>query len=83
MLRSCIGELLVAPRELIPEHKLLSDSEAKKVAKTYGIIPEKFPKILESDAQAIKLAAKAGQLIAINRVDPTGKYVYYRYVVKG
>ena len=74
---------MVAPRELIPEHELLSDSAAKKVAKEYGVTPEKFPKILENDPQALKLNAKAGQLVAIHRIDPTGKYTYYRYVVKG
>lgn len=75
--------LLVAPRELIPQHRLLSESEAKKAAKEYSVQFEKFPKILESDPQATKLGAKQGQLIAIDRVDPTGKYTYYRYVVKG
>lgn len=74
---------MVAPRELIPQHKLLSESEAKKVAKEYGITFEKFPKILESDPQAAKLGAKLGQLIEINRVDPNGKYNHYRYVIKG
>ncbi|MFI5412694.1 MAG: DNA-directed RNA polymerase subunit RpoH/Rpb5 C-terminal domain-containing protein [Candidatus Micrarchaeales archaeon] len=74
---------MVAPRELIPEHKLLSESEAKKVAKLFGIPFEKFPFIFESDPQAAKLGAKSGHLIEIDRVDPTGKYKYYRYVVKG
>lgn len=78
-----VGEPLVSPRELIPEHKLLSESEAKKVAKEFNVPVEKFPKILETDAQVVKLGAKAGQLILIQRVDPTGKYNYYRYVVTG
>ncbi len=72
-----------APRELIPEHKLLSESEAKKVSKEYGIPLEKFPKILESDAQCTKLGAKSGNLVAIHMDDPTGKYTTYRYVVRG
>lgn len=76
-------ELMASPRELIPEHKLLSESEAKKVAKEFGIPMEKFPKILESDVQVMALKATSGQLILIHRVDPTGKYNYYRYVVKG
>lgn len=77
------GELLVAPRELIPPHRILSDSDAKKVAKEYGITFDKFPKILESDPQATILKAKQGQLIEIDRSDPTGKYKHFRYVVKG
>ena len=68
---------------MIPEHKLLSESEAKAVLKKYGIPLEKFPRILESDPQTMKLNAKAGRLVAIYREDPTGKYVYYRYVVRG
>lgn len=72
---------MVAPHNLIPEHKLLSESEAKNTAKKYGIPLDKFPKILDADPQAKKLNAKPGQLIAITREDPTGKYTYYRYVV--
>ncbi len=74
---------MAEPRELIPEHKLLSESEVKAVVKKYGIQLEKFPRILESDPQAQKLNAKAGRLVAIYREDPTGKYIYYRYVVRG
>lgn len=71
------------PFELVPKHELLSESEAKKVAREMEVPFEKFPKIFESDPQAVKLGAKAGSLIAIHRQDPTGKYVAYRYVVKG
>jgi DNA-directed RNA polymerase subunit H len=69
--------------KLIPEHELLSASEAKKIVKKYNVQPEKLPKILESDVQAKKLNAKPGGIIAITREDPTGKYTYYRLVVKG
>jgi DNA-directed RNA polymerase subunit H len=74
---------LVKTPKLIPEHELLSASEAKKVAKKYNAPLEKFPKLLESDPQAKKLNAKPGNLIAIHREDPTGSYTYYRLVVKG
>lgn len=79
----CLVSLLVKTPKLIPEHELLSASEAKKVSKKYDAPLEKFPKILETDPQAKKLGAKPGNLIAINREDPTGKYTYYRLVVKG
>ncbi len=69
--------------ELIPEHELVSSSEASKVSKKFGVPVEKFPKILESDPQVKKIGAKPGQLVAIHREDPTGKYTYYRYVVRG
>ena len=74
---------MAAPRELIPQHKLLSENEAKKVSKEFGIQFEKFPKIFESDPQAQKLGAKSGQLIEIDRQESSHKYKYYRYVVRG
>jgi len=69
--------------KLIPEHRLLSVADAKKAMKKYGTPLEKFPKMIESDPQAKRLGAKPGNLIAIDREDPTGKYTYYRLVLKG
>ncbi|MEM0202167.1 MAG: DNA-directed RNA polymerase subunit RpoH/Rpb5 C-terminal domain-containing protein [Candidatus Micrarchaeaceae archaeon] len=69
--------------DLVPEHELLSESDAKKIAKKFNTPLEKFPKILESDAQAVKLKASAGQLIAVHRNDDGKSYIAYRYVVKG
>ena len=72
---------MVEPLELVPKHALLSESDAKKVADEYGIPLERFPKMLESDSAAVKLGAKAGQLVSIRGSAP--KYVSYRFVVKG
>jgi DNA-directed RNA polymerase subunit H len=74
---------LVSSYTLVPEHSLLSESDAKKVAKKFKIPLEKFPKIPASDPQAQKLKAVPGQLISIKRDDGNGEYVYYRYVIKG
>jgi DNA-directed RNA polymerase subunit H (RpoH/RPB5) len=74
---------LTEPFELIPEHRLLNEKETEKVLKKFNTSLEKFPKIYESDPQAKKLNAKAGQMIEIKRMDPTGEYLYYRVVVKG
>jgi DNA-directed RNA polymerase subunit H (RpoH/RPB5) len=74
---------LVRTPKLIPEHKLLSASDAKKIMQKYNTPLEKFPKINENDPQAKILSAKPGNLIAITREDPTGTYTYYRLVVKG
>ena len=82
MLYSC-GELLVHVPTLIPDHQLLSPAEARKIAKKYNSLLEKFPKIQDSDPQAKKLGARPGDMIAIKRNDPTGSYTYYRLVVKG
>ena len=75
---------MVPPLELIPEHSVLSESEAKKVLAKFSIPLKKLPKILDIDPQVKLLSAKAGDIIAISRKDPTGgKYTYYRVVVKG
>lgn len=66
---------------LLSQHKLLADEEAEKIAKKYKTPLDKFPRILKDDPQALKLNAKPGQLIEIERKDPTGRYTYYRYVV--
>lgn len=77
------GERLVpAPIDLIPKHVIVSASDAKKIAKKFNTVLDKFPKILESDPQVKSIGAKPGDLIAIHRADPTGKYIYYRLVVK-
>ncbi|MCL5434030.1 MAG: DNA-directed RNA polymerase subunit H [Candidatus Marsarchaeota archaeon] len=73
---------MTTPLKIIPEHRLLSDNEAKKVLEKFNISIDKLPKILESDPQVIKLGAKFGQIIEIKRVDPTGTYIYYRTVIK-
>ncbi|MCL5423884.1 MAG: DNA-directed RNA polymerase subunit H [Candidatus Marsarchaeota archaeon] len=74
---------MVSSYTLVPEHSLLSENDAKKVAKKFKISMEKFPKIPASDPQAQKLKAVPGQLISIKRDDGNGEYVYYRYVIKG
>ncbi len=73
---------MVSEYNLIPKHELLSDSDAKAVAKKFNVSIDKFPGILESDPQAMKLKAHQGQLIRIHRNDGTD-YICYRYVVKG
>jgi DNA-directed RNA polymerase subunit H len=77
------GELLIPPLELIPEHSLLSESEAKKVLKKFNVPAKKLPKIFESDPQAKLINAKPGDIIMIDRNDQMGKYAHYRLVVKG
>ncbi len=73
------GELLNSPKLLL-EHKVLSDSDAKKISEKYKVPLNKFPKISSKDPQVLKIEAQAGQLIAINRVEWGKSYVYYRVV---
>ncbi|HUC38544.1 MAG TPA: DNA-directed RNA polymerase subunit RpoH/Rpb5 C-terminal domain-containing protein [Candidatus Acidoferrum sp.] len=68
-----------SPR-LVVKHAVLSSAEANKIAKRFKTTLDKFPKIAESDPQAKKIGAKPGQLVEIKRDDPTGSYLYYRFV---
>lgn len=72
---------MVRPSDLVHEHKLVSEKEAKLIGKTYGVSIDMFPSIYESDPQAKLINAKPGQLIEIN--GPDSKKPYYRYVIKG
>ncbi len=68
--------------DLVAKHELLDEKTTKEVAKKLQTPIGKFPKILKSDPQIVKLNPKLGQLVAIHRNDLTGKYVYYRVVVE-
>ena len=74
---------MVENLKLVLKHRLLSASEAKSASVRLKTPIDKFPKIQESDPQAQALKAKIGDLIEIDREDPTGSYKYYRHVVKG
>ena len=75
--------MVSAPLKLLAKHEILSESEARKVAKRFKTSLDKFPKMLESDPQAAKIGAKPGVLVGIHRREPGGEdYVYYRLVVK-
>ncbi len=69
---------------LVLEHKILSESDAKKISQKYNTPLEKFPRILKSDPsiKTIKEEVKSGQLIEIKRNDNGTKYIYYRYVIE-
>ncbi|MCL5679926.1 MAG: DNA-directed RNA polymerase subunit H [Candidatus Marsarchaeota archaeon] len=73
---------MVFGEDLLIKHELLSESEAKAIAKKLGTTLDKFPKISVNDPQAKKLNAQPGSLIAIYREDPNSSYTYYRYVTK-
>ncbi len=69
--------------ELVPVHELMSDKEVKELLQTLNLTLDGLPKILESDTQAVKLGAKAGQVIKIYRRDGKRENPYYRTVVEG
>ncbi len=72
------GEPLPSSYIFVPKHRILSEEETSKVLKKFGVDKSKLPAILETDAQAVALKAKVGQVIEISREDGS---VYYRCVV--
>ncbi len=77
--------VLLSPKpyfDLVLEHELLSESEAKGVSKRLNTPINKFPRISKEDPRILALKPEAGRLVAIKRNDPTGKYTYYRVVVE-
>ena len=67
---------------MVPKHEILSKKEHEEVLKTYGITPDKLPKILENDSVVQVIKAKKGDIIKITRRSQTaGEAIYYRLVV--
>lgn len=82
------SDLNVLEHNLVPEHHLLSDEEAKKVLDELRITKDQLPKIRRGDA-CIKLLEKIhgpineGRIIKIVRRSATAEaFVVYRLVIK-
>jgi DNA-directed RNA polymerase subunit H len=74
----------ILEHELVPQHILLSEEEAKRVLKRMGISKMQLPWMLASDPVAKALGAKPGDVVMILRKSPTaGVAVAFRYVVRG
>ncbi|MCI0504307.1 DNA-directed RNA polymerase subunit H [Candidatus Micrarchaeota archaeon] len=67
---------------LVPEMKVLSDSEKAKLFAKFGIDEHKLPRMPSKDPGAMALKAAPGNVIRIERDDGTGKYTTYRVVVE-
>ena len=73
---------------LVPEHRLLSPTEAEEVLKKLGIARDKLPKIKTTDAAVRILAAihgeiEPGNIIEVIRDSKTaGTFVVYRLVTE-
>lgn len=69
--------------ELVPEHIILSKSEAEKIIKELNIHPEQLPKIKKDDPVVKAIEAKPGDILKIIRKSPTaGKFITYRLVLE-
>jgi len=74
----------ILEHELVPQHTLLSEEEAKRILKRMGISKMQLPWMLASDPVAKALGAKPGDVVMILRKSPTaGVAVAFRYVVRG
>ena len=77
-------EIDISKHELVPKHSIVSEKGKREILKKYGVSLRQLPRILSSDPMVIKLGAKPGDIIRIERKSPTaGKTIYYRVVVKG
>lgn len=66
---------------LVPPMTIISETEKKNLLKKYGISEANLPKMKDSDPAAKKLGAQPGDVVKIERDDPTGKYNYYRLII--
>ncbi len=71
----------VLNHELVPRHEILSDAEAKKIMKKYGLVEKQLPYLLIHDPVAKAVCAKPGQIVKVTRDSPTsGVVVTYRLI---
>ena len=84
------SEFNVLEHEMVPEHHLLSEDQAKAVLKGYGIGKEQLPKIRKSDPcvkvleEIEDVVIKEGRVIKVVRINPvSGVSIAYRVVIRG
>lgn len=71
----------ILKHQLVPEHVILSEEEAKKVLEEMKIHAEQLPRIRTDDPVVKAIGAKEGDILKIIRESPTaGKFVTYRIV---
>jgi DNA-directed RNA polymerase subunit H len=72
----------ITKHQLVPKHSVLADSKKEKLFKEFNISSRQLPKIIVDDPAIIKLDAKAGDVILIERDSKTsGVTKYYRVVI--
>jgi|GEM_PF-3476910 len=65
---------------LVPKFSKLTDEEKAKLLEDLNISSVQLPRILSKDPMAKLLKAKSGDVLKIERTNPTGKSVFYRRV---
>ena len=73
----------ILKHKLVPDHTILSKTEANKVLKQLNIHQEQLPKIKSDDPVVKDIDAKPGDILKITRKSHTaGKFVTYRLVLE-
>ncbi len=77
--------------EMVPEHRLVSNSEAERILKKFGITKEQLPKIKLTDpaikvleaTQKEKEGIREGMIVEITRNSKTSeKFTAYRLITR-
>lgn len=70
--------------ESVPEHTIPSEEEIQEFCTMHYKDRNSFPKILQSDAQAVWLGLRPGMCVKVKRISETAGYAYtYRICIKG
>ena len=72
----------ILKHKLVPDHSILSKTEANKVLKQLKVHQEQLPKIKSDDPVVKEIGAKSGDILKITRRSHTaGKFITYRLVL--
>ena len=73
----------ILKHKLVPDHNILSKTEANKIIKQLNIHQEQLPKIKIDDPIVKEIGAKPGDILKITRNSHTaGKFITYRLVME-
>ena len=72
----------ILKHKLVPDHVILSKTEANKIIKQLKVHQEQLPKIKVDDPVVKEIGAKSGDILKITRKSHTaGKFITYRLVL--
>ncbi len=72
----------ILKHQLVPDHAILSKTEANKIIKQLKVNQEHLPKIKVDDPVVKEIGAKSGDILKITRKSHTaGKFITYRLVL--
>lgn len=72
----------ILQHEFVPAYRVMTSEEISELLQKYNIKRNQLPKISTSDAMAVQMELKSGDIVEILRKSPTaGEAKYYRVVV--